>query len=201
MTNLIDPDCNTPKTGVLPFAPGALDRSGLRLTRAEFARFLGVSKQCVGEWVVSGKISLGADGRLDPRQAVSQLLRNTDPARLRAKVLEPLSRDIGRLQKQVADLERALAAAEEDADFHEGASLEFISQQDALRRHLENDRVDLANLPAHQVITAVIAWLEQVASGDGDWQGISILDCITSPGALDVKRGEGEPEINHTDEG
>lgn len=193
MTNPLDPDCTTPKTGVLPFAPGELDRSGLRLTRAEFSRFLGVSKQTVGEWVTSGKITLGTDSRLDPRQAVSQLLRNTDPARLRAKVLEPLSRDIGRLQKRVADLEADLAAAEEDADFNEESAAELIEQQELLCKHLENDRAELEKLPMHQVIAAVIAWLSQVASGDGDWQGISILDCIASPGALEFKpEGDGD---------
>lgn len=126
MTNQLNPDSATPKTGFLPFASGELDRSGLRLTRAEFSRFLGVSKQAVGEWVTAGKITLGADGRLDPRQAVSQLLRNSDPARLRVKVLEPLARDIGKLQRRIAELEATLTTSEEDASFHEESSLELI---------------------------------------------------------------------------
>lgn len=196
--NLLNLDKNTPATPYLPFIPGDLDRSGIRLTRAEFSRFLGVSKTAVTDMVKSGKITVDSDGRLDPRQAISQLLRNSDPARLRSKVLAPLMRDVGTLQKRIADLEAALAAANEDADFHEGASLEFLEQLGALRRHLENDRVDLANLPAHQVITAVITWLEQVVFGDGDlslsaraWENLSVLDCIASPGAPDVEKGEG----------
>ncbi|MDO8413566.1 MAG: hypothetical protein Q7S51_07245 [Gallionellaceae bacterium] len=192
MTKTLNPD----SSAFLPFDPKDLDRSGLRLTRAEFARFLEVSKQAVGEWVTAGKITLGADGRLDPRQAVSQLLRNSDPARLRSKVLAPLARDVGILQKRVAELERDLASANEDVDFHEGASLELIEQQDTLRQHLENDRAELANLPAVQVIAGLLAWLGQVASGVGDWQGLSILDCVpavhadVSTGALqDSKEG------------
>lgn len=202
MTKPLNPD----SSAFLPFAPGDLDRSGLRLTRAEFARFLEVSKQAVGEWVVAGKITIGADGRLDPRQAVSQLLRNSDPARLRSKVLAPLARDVGVLQKRVAELEGDLASANEDIDFHEGASLELIGQQDALRQHLENGRKDLAKLPAGQVIAGLLAWLEQIASGVGDWQGLSILDCVpaasadVSTGALEFKKGEGEAAYPSDDE-
>lgn len=179
MTIPIDPDCNTPKTGVLPFAPGALDRSGLRLTRAEFARFLGVSKQAVGEWVTAGKITLGADGRLDPRQAVSQLLRNSDPARLRAKVLEPLVRDVGIMQKKVADLERALAAADENACFHEESAGELAEQLNALDHHLRDERDVLAELPVGKVIDGIAAWLERVSDDGTATAGLlTILECV-----------------------
>jgi small-conductance mechanosensitive channel len=109
---------------MLPFDPAEMDRSGLRLTRAEFARFLGCSKQAVGEWVTAGKITLGVDGRLDPRQAVAQLLRNSDPARLRTKVLAPLVRDLGAHRRQIAELEARLAAAEERAEFVEAEAAE-----------------------------------------------------------------------------
>lgn len=177
MTNILDADSSTPKTGTLPFEPGALDRSGLRLTRAEFARFLGVSKQATSEWVTSGKITLGADGRLDPRQAVSQLLRNSDPARLRAKVLAPLMRDMGILQKRVAELEAKLAQAEEDADFHEEASHELINQWAALVRNLNDERDGLALLPTEKVVDAVIAWMNRVAD-EGSATSLAILDCV-----------------------
>ena len=179
MTNQLNPDCTTPKSGVLPFEPGALDRSGLRLTRAEFARFLGVSKQAVGEWVTSGKISLGADGRLDPRQAVSQLLRNTDPARLRARVLEPLARDIGKLQQRVADLEKSLAQSDENGSFHEECAAELAAQLNEFDRHLVVERDVLVSLPANKVIDGISAWLKRI-SEDGiavaGW--LTILDCV-----------------------
>lgn len=178
MTIPLDPDYNTPKTGILPFAAGALDRSGLRLTRAEFARFLGVSKQAVGEWVTAGKITLGADGRLDPRQAVSQLLRNSDPARLRAKVLEPLVRDVGIMQKKIADLERALVAADENASFHEESAGELAEQLNALDHHLRDEHNVLAELPAGKVIDGIAVWLDWV-SCDGITPGLlTILECM-----------------------
>jgi len=95
MTSTIDPDRTISGTSFLPFPPGDLDRCGIRMTRADFSRFLGVSKQAVGDWVRDGKITLGADGLLNPRQAVQQLMRNTDPTRIRSKVLAPLVRDMG----------------------------------------------------------------------------------------------------------
>lgn len=195
MTNPLDPDCTTPKTGVLPFEPGALDRSGLRLTRAEFARFLGVSKQATSEWVTAGKITLGADGRLDPRQAVSQLLRNSDPARLRAKVLAPLVKDVGLMQKRVADLERALAAATEDASFHEESAGELSDQLSALEHHLREERAGLVMLPADRVIDGITVWLERVYD-EGTAAGLlTILECVPGNGlhiplgALDENTG------------
>lgn len=189
MTNPLDPDCTTPKTGILPFAPGELDRSGLRLTRAEFARFLGVSKQAVGEWVTAGKITLGADSRLDPRQAVSQLLRNTDPARLRAKVLAPLVRDVGKLQQRIADLERALAAATEDASFHEESAGELAVQLNALDHHLREERAVLVTLPVDKVIDGIAAWLERVSEvGTASAGLLTILECVPGNG-LDIPLG------------
>lgn len=191
MTNPLDPDCGTPKTGVLPFAPGALDRSGLRLTRAEFGRFLGVSKQAVGEWVTAGKITLGADGRLDPRQAVSQLLRNSDPARLRAKVLAPLVKDVGLMQKRVADLERALAAAKEDASFHKECAEEwgiFGDQLNALEHHLHEERAGLAMLPADSVIGGIAVWLDRISDVGTTAGLLTILECVPGNG-LDIPLG------------
>lgn len=188
MTNILDADSSTPKTGILPFESGALDRSGLRLTRAEFARFLGVSKQAVGEWVTAGKITLGADGRLDPRQAVSQLIRNTDPARIRAKVLEPLARDIGKLQQRIAELEAKLAQAAENADFHEEASYELIDQWAALVRNLNDERDGLALLPTDKVVDAIIVWMKRVANEGAGATNLAILDCVPGNG-LDIPLG------------
>lgn len=115
MTLKLAPD----RAPLLPFDPAEMDRFGVRVTRSQFAKLMEVSKQAVSEWTASGRITLGADGRLDPRQAVAQLLRNSDPARLRAKVLAPLVRDLGVHQRQIAELEARLAAAEERAEFVE----------------------------------------------------------------------------------
>lgn len=182
MTNRPDPDAGTLNTPYLPFAPGELDRSGLRLTRAEFSRFLGVSKQAVGEWVTAGKITLGADGRLDPRQAVAQLLRNSDPARLRARVLAPLVRDVGNLQRRIAEIEAEVARWKEEAEFHEGASLEIGGQLWGLHDRLRVEREAMAALPGEQVVAALLGWLAAAEEAAGD-PGFAILDC---PAALDT---------------
>lgn len=200
MTNRLDLDDSTPEPPFLPFSPGQLDRSGLRLTRAEFARFMEVSKQAVGEWVTSGKVTLGADGRLDPRQAVSQLLRNSDPARLRTRVLAPLVQDVGNLHKRIAELEADLSAAKEEAAFHEEATMQLAGQLIDLQRHLQNEEADLASLPGRKIVAAILAWLsnvDDVASAPD----LGILDCLPVsdteqpaeyPGAPEKKNGEGE---------
>lgn len=178
MTYPLNPDNSGPKTPYLPFAPGELDRSGLRLTRAEFARFLQVSKQAVTEWVQSGKVTLGADGRLDPRQAVGQLLRNTDPTRLRARVLAPLVRDVGALQRRILALEVDVARWKEEAEFHEGAALELAAQLNGLVRRLRDERAGLAALPGERFAGAIQSWLDLAQEAAGD-PGIAILDCPT----------------------
>jgi hypothetical protein len=145
---------------------------------------MGTSRQTVTMWVKSGKITIGADGRLDPRVAVAQLLRNSDPGRVRAKVLAPLLGELDALRHRVVELEAKLqsaledaafhegAAAEleaklqsalEDAAFHEGAAAELLAQQEALLRHLDAQRAALSALSGGEVVAAVEAWLRRAA--------------------------------------
>lgn len=170
------PDRTAP---LLPFAAGDLDRCGVRMNRAEFARFLGVSKQAVGDWTRAGKIVLGVDGLLDPRQAVQQLLRNTDPARLRSKVLAPLVGEVGTLQRRVAELESQLAAARADIEFHEGAAAELAEQVDAILRHFRDDWLELRALPARTALEAIDQWEADLDAGLLDWSEVSILDYVS----------------------
>jgi DNA-binding XRE family transcriptional regulator len=181
MTNRLNDD----KT---PLSPLGLDhaelRSGLRLTRAQFARLLGVSRQTTSMWAKAGKITIGADGRLDPRVAVAQLLRHSDPARVRAKVLAPLIEELSALRHRVAELEAKLqsaledaashkgAVAEmeaklqsalEDAAFYEGAVDELLAQQKALLGHLDAERAALSALSGGQVVDAIETWLRRAA--------------------------------------
>lgn len=165
MTGIVDPDAIGQKQEnqpMLPFAGNDLDRSGIRLTRAEFSRFLGVSKQAVTDWVKSGKVVLGVDGRLDPRQAVSQLLRSGDPARLRSKVLAPLVKDVGALQRRIADLERDLARALEDAEFNQGSSSELIHILQAFEKCLLLEWEELRALDVDTALSAITTWLRHM---------------------------------------
>lgn len=95
----------------LPFNPADLAQ-GVRVSQADFARMCGVSRQTVSRWVKLGKIKhTYPDGSLDPARAAREVIRNTDPTRLRAKVFRVATEDAQALRVRVADLERELAAA------------------------------------------------------------------------------------------
>lgn len=95
----------------LPFDPADLAQ-GLRVNQAAFARMCEVSRQTVSVWVRTGKIrAIYPDGTLDPARAAREVIRNTDPARLRAKVFKVATEDAQALRARVAGLERELAAA------------------------------------------------------------------------------------------
>jgi hypothetical protein len=178
MTSLLNHNTSQPKTPLLPFAPADLDRCGIRMTRADLARFLGVSRTAVTEWVKSGKVCVGSDGRLDPRQAVGQLLRSTDPARLRSKVLAPLGHEIDGLRKRIADLEARLAAAGEEAQFQADVNRELIDQWSDLHRHLRDDWEALVALPAHRAQAALIEWSVGVEDSTINSATMSILSLV-----------------------
>jgi len=97
MTIATDTDTKRAHRGAqpaLPFSEEELATNGPRLRPAELARLLGVSRQTVHVWLKAGKATLGADGRLDPRKAVADVLKAGDPARLRARVLAPFAEEI-----------------------------------------------------------------------------------------------------------
>lgn len=151
------------------------ERAGIRVTRAEFSRMMGCSRQCVTDWVQSRRIVVGADGRFDPRQAVASLLRTGDPARIRAKVLEPLVRDIGQRDRRIADLEAKLAAALEDAAYHEENVIEVLGKLEAFQQVLAVDWEFLHTVPPGDGLASVLSWLE-VAMKNGAVSAGFLLD-------------------------
>ena len=97
----------------LPFAEA--DLLAVRLLPSEFARAVGVSKQCVSLWIKAEKVTLGADGRLNPQVAMRQLLRNGNPGRIRARLFRQAFADLADLRAEAAradDLTQRLAALE-----------------------------------------------------------------------------------------
>jgi hypothetical protein len=137
MTNSTDTDTKRPHAGAqpaLPFSEEELASNGPRLRPAELARLLGVSRQSVHAWIGAGKVRLGADGRIDPRKAVADVLKASDPARLRARVLAPFAEEIAALRGRVAHLVHELAQCEEDREFHEGAAGELAQQVNRIER-------------------------------------------------------------------
>ncbi len=190
MTFNVDSDLMTgseAKTAPLPFPSSDADLAGIRVTRAQFARMMGVSKQAVGDWCRSGRIVLGADERFDPRQAVARLLATGDPARLRAKVLAPLTRDIAtrdqeieRLRALVENLREQLAAANEAADFEEASALGILGLLDDLQVRLRTDWPALQSTPGAAGLEAIAAWINDAAM-DGSDQDRPILDYLPAP--------------------
>ena len=178
------------QSGRLPFSSSDAELAGIRVTRAQFARLMGVSKQAVTDWVKSGRIVLGADERFDPRQAVARLLATGDPARLRAKVLAPLTRDIAARDAQIADLEAKLASAYDDVEFHEASAAGYLEVFEALVEHLAKAWDELRTAPAADGLAAVLAWLEQAQQFGAASVGI-IVEYLPVPASEEEEEGAG----------
>jgi hypothetical protein len=94
-----------PAPGSLPFVLDTPELLRVRVRPAEFARIVGVSKQSVSRWIRAGKITLTFDGRIDMQRGVQQVLRNTDPGHLRARVLRQGVEDVQQLREVVGQVE------------------------------------------------------------------------------------------------
>lgn len=206
MANSIEFDRDTyplsnPENGSLLSSDDQLT-AGIRVTRAQFARMMGCSRQAVTDWVRAGRLTVGADGRFDPCRAVADLLRTGDPARLRAKVLQPLADELSRYRVRIVDLEAGLGQAlrdleqargtrsagndfKEDREFYEGAIGELHEIFNALVDELRTNWSALVALPGDDGANIIIGWLNSSLQ-----RGV--------PGPLlapAVEGGEGEGEI------
>ena len=102
---------------ILPFAE--VELLAVRLRPAEFARAIGTTKQSVSRWIRDGKVTLGADGRLNPTKAMRELLRTGDPGRIRARLVRQAISDMGDLRAQANradDLTHKVAALTEQIE-------------------------------------------------------------------------------------
>ena len=105
-----------------------LRQSAVRVSQAEFARLMQVSKTSVTNWVKLGKITLHADGTIDAKQAAASIIEKSTPSKLRAKVFKQITNDattlqneIARLNARVVELESALTEITTDRDeWHSG---------------------------------------------------------------------------------
>ncbi len=118
-----------PVAAELPFDVAAMLRQGIRVSQAEFARMVGVSRAAVTEWKKAGLIDVGPDGKLNPAKAARQLSERADPARLRAPLLRQAMESTSaaqarakKLGEMVATLRAELAAAQDSAARRETAA-------------------------------------------------------------------------------
>lgn len=200
MANNLDPDCprddsTVPRHGSLLSSDDQL-LAGIRVTRAQFAKMMGCSRQAVTDWVQSGRVVVGPDGRFDPRKAVADLLRTGDPARLRARVLQPLAEEISAYRARIVALEAALGESlmkcqdrcdvlREQVEFAEGANEELLEIFRELTVQLPCVFTQLAEMPGDGGAKIIVGWLETAMTvGVGD--AGSILTRIR------MKEGEGE---------
>lgn len=161
MKNNIDIDSDHSNQPYL-FSSDDLDKVNIRVRPSELARLIGCSKQAVSLWVRDGKIILGSDGRVNPALAMSQLLRSTNPKLLRAKTLKPLIKVIQNQEKQIEALKIQIKNIQEDVDFHEGASTEFLDAFHKIKSSLILEQPSLESLTNKQLLTALSKFIEKV---------------------------------------
>ena len=133
--------------------------AGIRVRPADLARLLGVTKSAVSTWVKDGRVILGVDGRVDPRDAINRLLSTGDPARLRAFFLKPLVTELTAARQRLAALENELAIARDDSEFHESSAAGMLELFHALGANLDLEWSELRKLPAEQGLAALLSWL------------------------------------------
>lgn len=175
----------------LPFASSEIETAGIRVTRAEFSRLMGCSKQAVTDWVQAGRITVGADGRFDPRQAVRSLLATGDPAKIRARVLAPLVAEMTTLHNKRVTLELQLAQAVEAAAFHEGAAEELAVINAALVAAISADWPRLREADPALAVAAIRKWADFAIEIGGD-PGFPVSRYLAV--VSDSLRAEGEAE-------
>jgi len=108
MTKSAPKSAKKSQESILPFDIESLTQ-GIRVKPAVFARMCQVSKQAVSQWIQLGKITLYPDGTLDPHKAAQQVIDNSDPGRMRAKVFKLATDEAAMNKEKIIDLEEEIA--------------------------------------------------------------------------------------------
>lgn len=170
-----NPAASTSATGQLPFLADAPELLRVRVLPAEFARLLGVSKQAVSRWIAKGHVTVNAvDGRLDVTEATRQVLRNTDPGRLRARVLRAAVADVQDLRQAVVDADARVAAQQARIAALDGRVADLEAALADARAELE--LADRANGEFLKLLAARQADFRDAAESDLDDLFVELLD-------------------------
>lgn len=101
----------------LPFLANSAELLRVRVTPAQLSRVLGVSKQSVSRWIAAGKVTISPlDGKADLQEATRQVLRNTNPGKLRSRVLRRAVDDVQELRESAALADERVAAVQTQLD-------------------------------------------------------------------------------------
>ena len=187
MTNSTDFDTQAGKTAFLPFESIDLETAGIRLLPSQLARVLNVSKQAVSIWIKKGRVILGSDGRVDPRQAIARLLATGDLSRLRLKILEPLRQEVAARDRRINDLEVMVAQRDQrieqlkrekselelTAEFGEASAAGFSQLFEDLQEQLAAFWQPLRDAPPDVGLAAITSWLN-AALADPESAGVVV---------------------------
>jgi hypothetical protein len=202
MTNPLVLDIHAGNTPFLPFESSQLETAGIRLLPSQLARVLNVSKQAVSQWVKQGRVILGSDGRVDPRQAIARLLATGDLSRMRLKILEPLRLEVAARDRRINDLEvmvaqrdqrivelkREMVDVETEAEFQDAAAAGFSDLFVALQDQLTAFWKPLREAPPDVGLAAITSWLN-AALADPESAGV-VVDHFGAPALEEEEAGE-----------
>lgn len=152
----------------------------IRVRPAQFARMIGVSKQCVSQWIKQGKVTIGPDGRLNPNKAADEVMRHSDPGRLRAKLLRPLVDDSATLRRQIHERDRQIQTLHARIDYLDGFCREIEDAEQFLIARLVPRRWDtLRALAADQISDALSDLLDEALLAVGNGPELDVLHAET----------------------
>lgn len=164
-----------------------VDESKIKMKPAEFARLIGVSKQAVSVWIKDGKIDIFPNGYLNPDKAIKQLLKNTNPAKLRSRALMPLIKQVKELTIKNKQKEFDLIDLRESVEFLTSANEELLKVIGAIPMRLDNELDQLKKHDSEKVIKATCLWLEAYTQNLNDdlriTQFISTAPLVKEEGA------------------
>ena len=153
--------------GFLPDASTLRDSSCWRLTQAELARSLGLTRQAIHAAAKAGHLNFSADGRIDARAAIAVLLaRGSRP--VQAALLSPVQSALRVLESRCADLEQRLAKADRDADESLNLQERFETALSELQEVLRDHREPLAERPCALVLDRIRTWASAAEWADSE---------------------------------